>query len=108
MLKRALIVAMAVLVLLPSTVGCTATGKGAAAGGVLGGAAGYIIGKNSGDGGGRRATQGALIGAAAGTALGALIGHEVGKVKYCPQCGSGYQEEESFCPYDGAQLCYKR
>lgn len=108
MLKRAVILVMVGAVLLPSTIGCTATGRGAAAGAALGGAAGYIIGKNTGDGGGRRATRAALIGAAAGTALGALIGREIGKVKYCPQCGTSYQEEDSFCVHDGTQLSYKR
>ncbi|MDQ7780188.1 MAG: hypothetical protein RDV41_10845 [Planctomycetota bacterium] len=99
---------LAALIMTFSVVGCTATQKGAAAGAVIGGGAGYIIGKNSGDGSGRRATQGALIGAAAGAVAGGLIGHEVGKVKFCPRCGSGYQEEDNYCIYDGTQLEYKR
>jgi len=83
--------------------GCTATQKGIGAGTLLGGGAGAVIGHQSGHAG-----EGAVIGAVGGAVAGGLIGHEVGKVKYCPTCGTQYQEESQFCPEDGTQLLYRK
>lgn len=98
----------AVLIMVFCANSCTAAGKGAAIGGLTGAAAGALIGKNTGDGSGRRVATGALIGGAVGAGAGALIGHEIGKVKFCPSCGSEYQEGDNYCLHDGTQLQYKR
>lgn len=76
------------------------------AGTALGAAGGAVAGYNV-AGKGKR-WEGAAIGALAGGTLGHIVGHEVGKVKFCPQCGRQYQRNENYCKFDGTELQWKQ
>lgn len=85
---------IAVALLLASLmIGCTATQKGAVAGGGIGAGTGAIIGHQSGHAG-----EGALIGGAIGAITGTIIGHEVDKSKQPPR---EYEREYKRKEYDG-------
>ena len=82
-----------------SVLGCNATQKGAAVGGVAGAGLGAIIGHQSGHTG-----EGAVIGGAAGAIGGAIIGNQMEQKMFCPVCGKQFDSNVKYCPHDGTEL----
>ena len=78
--------------------GCTSTQKGTSVGALSGAAIGGIIGHQSGHGG-----EGAAIGGAVGALGGYVVGEKM-KGKFCPVCGTQYDDEVMYCSKDGAEL----
>lgn len=82
-------------------VGCSTTQKGTGIGAATGALLGGVIGHQSGD-----MEEGAAIGAAVGGVGGYAVGREM-RSKFCPVCGTHYDENVQFCPKDGSELIYK-
>lgn len=78
--------------------GCTTTEQGTGIGAGAGALIGGIIGHQSGEAG-----AGAAIGAAVGGAGGYAVGRKM-QHKFCPVCGTHYDDSQQYCPKDGTQL----